>query len=251
MYHIFADNNDFVAFTTNRQGGYSTSPYHFLNLAYHVGDNYNLVLKNHYKLARELNYNYKNLYFTQQTHGTNLVKISYDSPQVSEDTDALYTKEPNRYLGVMTADCLPILGYDSTNQLVFAIHAGWLGSVRMITYKTLTYLKKQEHLDIKNTRIYLGPSISQNNYQVQDDVFQKVLNTPFDNVEECFINNNDGTYQFDNRLYNIKQLVSVGINHDNIKQLSDCTYEDNNYFSYRRDGQTGRMMSIIALKKEF
>lgn len=249
MYHILVVNNDFIAFTTDRDGGYSSGPYRSLNLAFHVGDDHNMVLKNHYKLADKLKYHYQHLYFTQQTHGINLEKITDVSPQVSEDTDALYTKEPNKYLGVMTADCLPILGYDPTSHLVFAIHAGWLGSVKMITHKTLSYLIEHEKLNVGKCQIYLGPSISQKNYQVQNDVYQKVLATPFDNLEECFINNNDGTYQFDNRLYNIKQLTSLGIKPKNITQLDECTYENTKYFSYRRDGQTGRMMSIIALKE--
>lgn len=248
MYHIFVDNNEIIAFTTDREGGYSTGPYRSLNLAFHVGDDHNMVLKNHYKLADELHYGYQNLYFTQQTHGTNLEQITEDSPQVSDDTDALYTKETNKYIGVMTADCLPILGYDPTNHLVFAIHAGWLGSVKMITHKTLNYLIENEKLDVADTQIYLGPSISQKNYQVQDDVYQKVMATPFDNLAECFTKNDDGTYQFNNRLYNIKQLESLGIKAQNITELDDCTYENEKYFSYRRDGQTGRMMSIIALK---
>lgn len=251
MYHTFVNDNNIIAFTTDRQDGFSKEPYDTLNLAYHVGDDPDKVLENHLKLAKELGYDYHNLYFGQQTHSINLVKITAASPQISENTDALYTKDSDKYIGVMTADCLPILGYDATSQVVFAIHAGWLGSARMITYHTLSYLIDKEKLDIANTTIYFGPSICQNKYQVQADVYQQLLATPFDNLQECFIANDDGTYQFDNRLYNVKQLAKLGYNTDNIIKLDECTYRlEDKYFSYRRDGKTGRMMSIIALKKE-
>lgn len=250
MYHLFENNDELIAFTTTNQDGYSKIPYQSLNLGYHVADNNDDVLKNHLKLAESLNYNYDNLYFANQTHSTNLQQITKDSQQISDNTDALYTKEPNKYLGVMTADCLPILGYDHTNHLVFAIHAGWLGSSRLITYKTIDYLMKNENLDLDNTTIYFGPSIFQDNYQVGSDVYEKILATPFADLEECFVLNEDSTYQFDNRLYNIKQLTKLGFNPKNIIKLDECTYQEDHYFSYRKDRITGRMMSIIALKKE-
>lgn len=248
MFYKFLNTTDVVALTSNNRGGYSNNEFSSLNFGYHVFDNHEHVEQNHQVLLDELDIAKENLYYCQQIHSNNFLEVISGSPNVLADCDALYTNLSKHYIAVMSADCLPILGYCPSNQLVFAIHAGWIGSTKLITYNLLNHLVDSNKIDINNVKLFLGPSIFQKNYEVGHDVYQKVINSNIHNSHKCFIKISDNKYLFDNRLYNKLQLLQVGVKNDNIDSLDICTYDDNKFYSYRKNKVCGRHISVIGIK---
>lgn len=248
MYDIFNNDDNVLAITTDRNGGVSSSNYSSFNFGYHVGDIKEDVDRNYEILANELNIDINKLFIPQQTHSANFMEITKDSSKEIKDCDALYTKDNELFIGVLTADCLPILLYCPDKQIVAAIHAGWQGSTKLITKKVLEHLIDHEHIDPQLTQAYLAPSIFQVMYEVGDDVYHQACASNLD-AEECFILKDNGKYLFDNRLFNIKQLLSCNINASNITRVNKCTYLNKDYFSYRRNKNTGRQLTLIGLNK--
>lgn len=249
MYTTWINDENILAITTDNQGGVSTGAKKSLNFGYHVNDNKKAVDQNFEILANVLNIDVKNIYFAQQTHSSNIVKVDQNTQMPFADTDALYTNVPNHYIGVMTADCLPILLFDSTTNIVAAIHAGWAGSAKTIAYLTVKYLIENEGLNPLTTKAMLGPSILKSSYEVDDYVKEKVYTNDLDlDLSHVFENKANGKYWFDNRLFNIKQLEKAGIVLENITDLAIDTFSDDNYFSYRQSKETGRQLSLIGLK---
>lgn len=239
-------NDNVLAICTNRLDGHSTKPYDSFNLGYHVLDNKEDVDKNRDILANIMNT--KQVVFPNQTHSSNIIQVKDMNCNVS-DCDALYTKEKDIAVGVLTADCLPILFYCPDKEIVGTIHAGWQGSVKEITYKSFEYLIKHENIDISKTKVYLGPSISRDVYEVDHDVYSKVLSLDYTFLESCFKIKDNNKFNFDNVEFNLKQLEKIGIDYQNIQLSNICTYQNKDYFSYRQDNITGRQASIIKLIK--
>ena len=228
-----------IAFTTTRHSGVSLTPYEHLNLAEHVGDNPDHVRINRQQLITELHLPNQPAWL-QQTHSNRVVTLS-DNYQLSK-ADAAYTHQPRKICIVLTADCLPILLCNQQGTEVAAIHCGWRGMVKNIIENTVATLSSQP----QNLLAWLGPAIGPRAFEVGEDVKQQFTRI---NPEStlAFLPSLRKAYYFSN-LYLLAQqrLQTCGI-----KQIYGgdfCTYRDaEDFFSYRRDGQTGRMASLIYL----
>lgn len=226
------------AFTTTRMGGVSGSPFDTNNLGDHVGDapahieknRQILMTKHHLPCAPE---------WIHQTHSTDSVVVEKSS---NRHVDAAITREPNRPLVVLTADCLPILIADQQANEVAAIHAGWRGLADGIIEKTL------KNLQTPPTQLmaWIGPHLCERCFEVEADV-KTIFEAHYPWSADAFRADRPQKWLMSLSQIATKILQKQGISavyHANL-----CTYEKKEqFFSYRRDGQTGRIASIIWIE---
>ncbi len=235
------------AFTTLRTGGESLPPFDSLNLGDHVGDDPNAVTKNRNQLFSTLflSHNLVNqpVYLTQ-THSTRVITLPYFNDDL--DADAVYTNQSNQVCLVMTADCLPVLFCNKEGTEVAAAHAGWRGLCDGVLEETV----KKFNSPTSEITVWLGPAISQNAFQVGKDVREQFCEVDPQAIT-CFKADPNEKEKYFADLY---QLATQRLNKLGITQISGgvhCTYtEQDKFFSYRRDGQTGRMATLIWIKPQ-
>jgi len=193
-----------------------------------------------------------NLIFLNQVHGSDgLVLHSNKNEEAilpfSVDGDFIVTNITGLGIGIMTADCLPIILFDKLKHVIAIIHAGWRSATKSIVVKAIDEMKKSFNTNIDDISVIFGPSAKVCCYKVSDDFLDHVLG--FDFLERVIQKRSDGIY-FDLLMFNILLLETLGIKKSsfNIK-YSDCTVCDNTFFSYRRQGkESGRQMTIACLK---
>lgn len=229
------------AFTTTRQGGVSQAPYASFNLAEHVGDQPEAVAKNRTILqqtyAVDLNWSWLN-----QQHTTNVLHFNQACLNQTP-ADAVWSDQPNQVCVVMTADCLPILITNQAASMVCAVHAGWRGLADGILSKTLEALPEQPH----NLIAWIGPAISQAHFEVGQDVVEAfVVQEP--SLRYFFKPSRTESAKFYADLAGIAQYQLKQLGLGQIHLSGHCSYaESADFYSYRRDGQTGRMATVIWL----
>lgn len=162
--------------------------------------------------------------------------------------DYIITQMQRVGIGVMTADCLPIILFDNFNKVVAVVHAGWKGSAQSVAAKAVEAMQQMYNTDLEQLRIFFGPSAKVCCYQVQPD-FSKELEA-FDFADELFRKNSEGQLYFDLTLFNKIQLERMGIKKEAFRlQYNICTVCDPSFFSYRRQGaKAGRQMTVVCLK---
>jgi len=238
------------AWSTYRSGGYSESPFNQLNLALHVNDNDNLVYRNRALLSESLQLPTQPCWLTQ-SHSIEVVTA--DTRQSSIDADGSYTSQSGIVCAVMTADCLPILLCDNKGSVVAAVHAGWRGLLNGIIGIAVKKMATPGH----HIMAWLGPAIGPQSFEVQDDVRDAFIHSDL-NAKNAFRHmnkNKNASKSVDHSarywLADLYQLAELQLHQLGIEQIygkSWCTYkEDSLFFSYRRDGVTGRMASLIWL----
>ena len=191
-YIIVRDNSQYVAGTTLKVNEQKEN----FNMGLHACISKEDVIENRKTFANDFNIDPNQCVFAKQTHSDHIVKVTkedlgkgvFDYESAIDDTDALYTREKGICLGVFHADCVPILMADPVTELVCAIHAGWQGTVKEITRKTIAYLKKYENVDPEHLKVYIGPSITQTNFEVGPEVIEKVKNMSFDTSDTYYFN---------------------------------------------------------------
>ncbi|BBP43385.1 peptidoglycan editing factor PgeF [Thiosulfativibrio zosterae] len=228
---------------TTRQGGESLALFDGFNLALHVGDNPIHVMKNREQLQAQACLPSTPFWLNQQ-HTIDSVYISGDvlnkTPPIA---DASWTDLPGLVSVVMTADCLPILVTNHAGSLVCAIHAGWKGLADGIVEKTLKQLPEHP----KNLLVWIGPAISQKHFEVGMDVYQAFCDKR-QHLEAFFepILTRPGYFLAD--LVSILKFILHELGVNDIYGGHLCSYADEAlFYSYRRDGKTGRMASLIWL----
>ncbi|WP_228445305.1 peptidoglycan editing factor PgeF [Thalassotalea sp. HSM 43] len=227
------------AFTTQRDGGCSTAPFASLNLAYHVGDDANCVAENRQTIAPLLPG--KQIQWLNQVHAADVARV--DTVSIEPLTaDAAFTNKADIALAIMTADCLPILLINKQGTEIAAIHGGWRPLSANIIANTLACFS------CDNDEIYawLGPCIGPRCFEVGAEVLS-IFATQSADFTACFSATSDNKYLADLHAIAEQQLNRLGVSQ--ISRNSDCTYTlADKYFSYRRDQQTGRMASFIAMR---
>jgi YfiH family protein len=233
------------ALVTTRVGGVSQQPWASLNLGSNTQDDPFSVAKNREILAGALGSGIEPCWL-KQVHGTRVVGAS---SQVAEpiEADACYVDRPGIACAVLTADCLPVfLGNEEATE-VAVVHAGWRGLAAGVIGETL----KKFNSAPADIHAWLGPAISADHYEVGEDVRKAFaesavfVSLP---VAQAFSPKPDGKWAAD--LYELArmQLRSLGVR--STSGGDRCTYREKDYFySYRRDGETGRFASLIWLKK--
>jgi len=230
------------AFCTTRPGGVSVEPYDSLNLAQHVGDDIQSVDSNREILMRELELPTKPCWLNQ-THSTRVETI-LDVEQYNANVDAAITHQANVITVVMTADCLPILLCSRAGDEVAAIHAGWRGLADGIVQATLAAMDSPA----KELLAWIGPAISQNRFEVGDEVHE-IFITQNSEAKKRFIGNRPGHWLCDLPGLASDILKDSGLNA--VKQSGLCSFEDESrFYSYRREKVTGRMASLIWINPD-
>lgn len=226
------------ALSTTRTGGFSAEPFASLNLGSHVGDDIESVAQNRASLRRHLP---TEPLWLNQVHGTMVVNASHASCGV--DADAAIAHGAGSVCTVMTADCLPVLFCDKAGTAVGAAHAGWRGLCAGILETTVTAMKVAPD----GILAWLGPAIGPNAFEVGNEVRQAFL-AHDDQAGAAFrANPNDDKWLADLYLLARQRLVACGVTQ--IFGGKQCTYtERKTFFSYRREGRTGRMASLIWLE---
>ncbi|SOC08749.1 hypothetical protein SAMN05880501_105132 [Ureibacillus xyleni] len=226
------------------------------NMALHVCENPQQVIENRLKLASTLNCGIEQFVCANQTHSANVHRVTVtdsgrgalSTETAINNTDALYTYEPNILLCTFTADCVPVIFYHESAGLVGVIHSGWQGTVKEITRKVFQHLVHVEHCNPTGFHVILGPAISQEKFEVDEDVYLKYKNLGY---ADDFITFNNGTekYHIDNQKTVKKQCELADIPSENIQLDLTCTYKSLEGFSYREDKKAGRHLSFIMRKK--
>ena len=237
------------AYTTVRTAGYSNEPYHSFNLALHVGDNELDVLNNREKLKNDLKLPAEPKWINQ-THSNIAVLAKTISDKKVITADASYTQENNTVCAVLTADCMPILVTNQAGTEIAAIHAGWKGLADGIIESALSALKSS----LKELLIWIGPSISQAHYEVGKDFYDAFIShhTEQEIAHAFHRKPTSDTLKWlaDVPLLATQRLTKLGVLSKNIYLSHECTYKHaDRYFSYRRDGITGRIASLIWIEK--
>jgi YfiH family protein len=220
---------------TTRRGGISQEPFDDFNLGLHVGDRDTDVLHNR-RLLREALALPSEPCWINQTHGVRAITLEQDSDR---DADAAITREPGRVVVVMTADCLPILLCNRAGNEVAAIHAGWRGLQAGVIEATIAAL----HSPAKDMMAWIGPGISQANFEVGDEVHAAFIDR-VENAQACFNANRPGHWLCD--LAGLARLVLCQTGIAEVACAPYCSFGDAGlFYSYRREPVTGRMASLI------
>ena len=175
----------------------------------------------------------KKSFSMNQTHSTNL-KMIIEEKFIYEDTDGIFTNNKNHSLIVRTADCLPIFFIHQNDNIFGVLHAGWKGLKNEIIMESANLLKNYVD-DLSEMIVFIGPSISQKNYEVKNEFINY--------FGSSFIKNVD-----DKLFCNLKEIAKSQLNEIGITRVIDsnqCTYENENYHSFRRNKTSERMIGVI------
>jgi YfiH family protein len=235
-----------LALSTTRSGGCSLSPYDSFNLGHHVGDADDSVAGNRALLAEALPAGCSVPWLTQ-VHGVGVVEAGEGLP--CPEADAVWSSRSGVACPILTADCLPVLFCSTSGVVVAAAHAGWRGLLAGVLESTVAAMG----VDRSQLLAWLGPAIGPGAFEVGSEVRAAFLDAAQPGQQDllagCFIANPQGADHYFGDLYALARIRLAAIGVTNIYGGGLCTFSDPaRFFSYRRDGQTGRMASLILLR---
>ena len=231
----------------SKKGGFSNGVYKSLNCGEGSLDKKKNIRKNLTFVSKKMGIKRSNLILMYQTHSNKVIEVKNNKFRRKIRSDAIITRNKKIALGVVTADCVPILLCDAKNEMVGCIHAGWKGALKGIIKNTVSKIRKNN----KYGRIFacIGPCIGRKNYEVGLKFYRKFMSKS---------NKNKLYFSFKNKnkkLFNLRKFVkdkleelNVSVDHVN----RDTFKERNNFFSYRRsiilkEKDYGRCISVIRL----
>ena len=244
-----------VAFSTTRRGGFSVGSYAEFNINGFCGDSQESIVRNRAALCRLLGIADDRLFMPHQVHLTASAAIddaflSLTPQQQAEKLDGIdtiMTALCGVCIGVSTADCIPVLLYDSRQSVACAVHAGWRGTVRRIAQKAVEDMTALYGSLPQDIRAQIGPGISVESFEVGDEVYQAFADADFDMPA---ISRREEKWHLDLPLCNRQQLLDAGVQPENVGKMDVCTYQHpDTFFSARRLGiQSGRIFTGIMIK---
>jgi hypothetical protein len=227
------------ALSTLRQGGVSSGPYGSLNLGNSSGDNLEHIERNRQILAEETSMPVRPAWLNQ-VHGTVCVDASITADPVA--ADASYCSSVGSVCAILTADCLPVLLCNRAGTEIAAAHAGWRGLRAGVLESTLNWFGVQR----TDIIAWLGPCIGAQRYEIGPEVYDAFMGNSEADAQH-FESNRPGHW-----LANLAGLASARLRRAGVSQISGgdwCTASDaQRFFSYRRDGTTGRMATCIWMQ---
>ncbi len=242
-----------------REGGVSTGVYSSLNCGPGSNDNLDAVMENRRIAIRHLCGVPHQLVTLHQVHSANVITVTsaWDDREGRPDGDAMITRHRNMALGILTADCCPVLFMDPVQGVIGAAHAGWrsaLAGVVPNTVKAMTQIGAR----LSDIRAAIGPTIQQASYEVGPDVHEAFTTVLHTNSRFFHPSKNEGHYMFDLPGYVAASLMATGVTL--YENLGKDTYpKSNGFFSYRRrtheiantnetTANYGRQLSTIILR---
>ncbi len=231
------------ALSTTRNGGHSIAPYTSFNLSDTVGDAPGAVAKNRAQLHAQAGLPSEPQWL-RQVHGTRVLDldISVTESAAPAEADAAVTTKHGVVCTVQTADCLPVLLCDVAGTRVGAVHAGWRGLANGVIEAALTRLETPA----AQVLAWLGPAIGPDAFEVGDDVRDAFVNSAAE-ASDCFRAHAPGKWYAD--LYALARLRLQRAGVTRVYGAGWCTFSGaQEFFSYRRDGVSGRMATLIWLE---
>lgn len=225
--------------STTRVGGVSRGNFDGFNVGGHVGDSPDAVDENRGKLHQYVG-DSTTITWLRQVHGTEVIHAPTDYRRDIE-ADGVWSDEPGFACAVMTADCLPVVLADTEGRCVAAVHCGWRGLAGGILKRTVNALPVTSSCLVA----WLGPAIGPSAFEVGSDVLAAFSLFEDDPAVQPIASVSD-KYFLDLNVLARRQLLALGLNASHIKGGDVCTYSDpQRFYSFRRDGQTGRMVTLI------
>lgn len=216
-------------------------------LSFSSSPNRDEILNNRRLLAEAMEAAEHELHFPSQVHQTRIVRVTRNtSKEELMDTDALITNEKSICIAVMSADCVPILLYDKKNRAVGAVHSGWRGTVAKILAKTLAEMHVHFGTQGEDLVAGIGPSVSQDSYEVGEEVFDEVSRV-FGAQSGLLIPQPNNKAKLDLWKANKFQLLEFGVHESRIEVSDLCSVKNNHHFFSARKGDTGRYAAGIML----
>jgi len=230
-----------AAFTL-RAGGVSAAPFDTLNVGAHVGDAPASVADNRQRVRTALALPAEPAWL-EQVHGIGVVELDGATPPTIT-ADAILTRRAGRICAVQVADCMPVLFAAADGSAVAAAHAGWRGLAAGVLEATVMRLG----IEPRRLLAWLGPAIGAPHFEVGAEV-RAAFTAADAGAAAAFAENARGRWQCDLAQLARRRLATLGVKH--VSGGSWCTYADaTRFFSYRRDGQCGRMAALIWLHGE-
>ncbi|MDG2140510.1 MAG: peptidoglycan editing factor PgeF [Gammaproteobacteria bacterium] len=234
------------AFVTSRQGGYSTKNFSSLNLAFHVDDKLDLVARNRALLqasvSRDLTFQW-----LRQIHSASVFQVDSSGPE--KKGDGLLCKKAGIVCCILTADCLPVFFTNKHGTEIAIAHVGWRGMSKGIIQNVVNTMESNP----REVITWLGPAIGPCHFEVGEEVKFIFSQSHWPDMlrhemQRCFSCAGDPKKYF----LDLYQATKVILNSMGISEVyggDECTYcQEEKYFSFRRDGDTGRMVSAIFIE---
>ena len=244
-----------TAFSSTRHGGVGQGNYGTFNVNRYCGDTPETIAENRSSLCKLLDISDDHLIMPHQVHGTGITQIGRTFFLLSEEIrqtalegiDALMTNLPGVCIGVSTADCIPIIIYDSEHHAASVVHSGWRGTVANITEAAVASMQAAYHSRPEAMKAVIGPGISLKNFEVGDEVYEAFSDAgyPMDEIAR-----RDEKWHIDLWRCCQLQLEATGIPSGLIEVSGICTYDRvDDYFSARRlGGDSGRILTGVVLR---
>ena len=229
--------------------GLSKKEYKSLNCSTSNDDDKKIVLENRLIAMKNLNLNKKKLILIKQTHSSKVIRVTKNNLDKNIEADGVVTSLNDVVLGILTADCAPVIIYDDKNKFVCNLHSGWKGSLNNISQKAIKLFDRYQ-IKRKNLTAIVGPCLGVKNYEVNKN-FQKRF------IEKNVKYSKFFRYKSKKKSYfNLRALINFQLSELGLKQIyninRDTYSNDNLFFSHRRathKGQktTGRLINLISL----
>lgn len=228
------------AFVSTRLGGVSITPFDALNLGAHVGDMTGHVDENRRLFAKAIGMP-DSVQWLNQVHGVDVAHLPSDD-QVNS-ADAAFTQQNRQVCAVLTADCLPVFFCDDAGQKVAVAHAGWRSLCSGVLEETLACFDNPEKV-----LVWLGPAIGPNAFEVGGEVREAFMSGRPE-AHSAFVAKDNGKWLGNLYLLARQRLTAKGVTR--VYGGDHCTFSDaSQFYSFRRDGKTGRMASVIWFESE-
>lgn len=243
---------------STRIGGVSEGVCSTMNLSFSRGDDEDAVRENFRRMANALDVEEDSFVFSQQTHTTNVRKVTLEDkgkgltrPLDYQDVDGLITDVPGLCLSTFYADCVPLYFVDPVHRAIGLSHSGWRGTVGKIGKVTLQKMHEEYGTNPADVIAAIGPSICQDCYEVSEDVIVEFQNN-FDEKhwKALYYKKENGKYQLNLWKANEIVLAEAGVLREHIAVTNLCTCCNHEMlFSHRAtNGKRGNLAAFLALK---
>ena len=234
----------------SKKNGFSNGIYKSLNCGVGSNDKKINVLKNIKYVTKKMGCKKNSLITLKQVHSSKVIYFkSYSNIKNRLRGDAIVTKVKNIPIGILTADCVPILLYEPQKEIIGCIHSGWKGAFNGVIKNTIHKFKKLNS-NLSELIVAVGPCIGKKSYEVKKDFYQKFIKKNLKN-KIFFRKNSKNNYNFNLRYFVNNELSNLGVK--NIENINLDTFKEKNFFySYRRsrvngEKDYGRCISVILM----
>lgn len=227
------------------------------NFRYHGKEDIPYFKENYALLKEFMGFPDKLMISTDQVHSNNVEYCKdenygeeYPFGRVADQIDGLITSNPDLILKSTFADCTPVLLFDPVTKTQASLHSGWRGTVSRISKNAIEIMKKEKNVNPENIIAVIGPSLNQENFEIQMDVVEKFQNE-FSFADKVIKQKNEIKYLLNIKEANRLSLLEYGLKPENIYVCEEDTFNNENFHSYRGQGpeKAGRMIMMSYIKK--